>query len=76
MPAEEYSRTRAEIQLLQAWDVELTRFFQSLDPTAEVLPEGLPDHENLRGYRSRVGQDLKAFQEKLAGIMESKKSGQ
>ncbi|MCA9779438.1 MAG: hypothetical protein KC800_22075 [Candidatus Eremiobacteraeota bacterium] len=74
MPADESSQ--AEIELLKAWDENLTKLFLAVDSGEPgLLEEGL-DQERIRGYRQRVGQDLQAFQEKLANIMESEKSGQ
>ena len=74
MPADEYSQ--AEIELLKAWDENLTKLFSAADSGEPGLPEEGLDQERIRGYRQRAGQDLQAFQEKLANIMESEKSGQ
>jgi hypothetical protein len=67
---------RAERELLQHWDALLSKLFQAVDRTSLDPTEQKVDPSQVRGYRSRVGQDLKAFQEKLSNIMESEKSGQ
>jgi hypothetical protein len=70
---------RAERQVFERWDILLTKLFQAVDLAPETsldLSEKKIDADQVRGYRSRVGQDLKAFHEKLSNIMESEKSGQ
>jgi hypothetical protein len=67
---------KAELELLKSWEETLARLFQFIDSDEPGLPEAGVDMERIRGYRSRVGQDLQAFQAKLANIMESEKSGQ
>ena len=75
MPADE-DYFKAELELLKNWEEALAKFFHCLDSEEPGLPEDGVDIERIRGYRSRVGQDLQAFQAKLANIMESEKSGQ
>jgi hypothetical protein len=69
-----------ELQLYQEWDVSLTDFFEGLDRVLEASAQGgqpsKSEDVEIRSYRNRVGQDLRAFQEKLSNIMESEKSGQ
>lgn len=75
MPADE-DYLKAELELLRNWEEALTKIFHCLDSEEPGLPEEGVDIERIRGYRNRVGQDLQAFQAKLANIMESEKSGQ
>lgn len=73
MPAD---HERAEKELLEQWDSLLTKLFQTVDRISFEPTEKEIDVSQVRGYRSRVGQDLKAFHAKLSNIMESEKSGQ
>ena len=73
MPAD---HERAEKELLEQWDSLLTKLFQTVDRISFEPTEKEIDVSQVRGYRRRVGQDLKAFHAKLSNIMESEKSGQ
>ena len=73
---DEQSYLEAELELLKNWEEALAKLFQVIDSEEAGLPEEGVDIERIRGYRSRVGQDLQAFHAKLANIMESEKRGQ
>lgn len=63
-----------ELELYREWSRYLADLFESVEQPAHEAP---PVSEvDLSGYRARVGQDLRDFQEKLSKIMESENRGQ
>lgn len=70
---------KEEFRLYQGWDVALTQLFDQLAASKRVVSrkpaKEAGEKTEVRSYRERVGQDLKAFQEKLTDIMESEKNG-
>jgi len=70
---------QAEFHLYQEWDAALTHLFGQVSASRDIAsrkPASADDGVEVKSYRDRVGQDLKAFHEKLSNIMESEKSGQ
>lgn len=71
---------QAEFRLYQEWDVALTELSRQVSVGRDIASRKRPkkgdDEVEVRSYRDRVGQDLRAFHEKLSNIMESEKRGQ